>query len=93
VLGVDRHDLPFGRCGRHQFTTDDQRFLVGECQCSSGLQSREGRTETDRSRDRVEHDIRLDVTHQLLGLLRTQCRVLDLELRGLLPQHLGIAAC
>ena len=44
------------------------------------LERRERRAETDRSGDAVQHDVGLDIAHQLLGLVGAERRVLDAEL-------------
>ena len=45
----------------HELAADDERLLVGQRQRAPGLERREGRAESDRAGDAVEHDVGLDV--------------------------------
>ncbi len=92
VLRVDRDDLPGCGSGEHEFSADDQRFLVCERERATCFQSCECGAEADRAGDRIEDDIRLDIAHQLLGLHRSERGVLHLELRRLVAEHLSVAA-
>jgi hypothetical protein len=57
VLGVDRHDL-VGCGGRlDERAADDERLLVRQRQHRPRLEGCQGRPQTDRPRDPVEHDV------------------------------------
>src|SRR5690606_33788479 len=66
-------------------------LLVRQRERATGLQRSESRAEADRAGDRVEDHIRVHVADELLGFDGAERRVLDLELGGLLGQHLGVA--
>src|SRR5699024_2741248 len=57
VFGVDGDDLP--GCGQitHQGTTDDQGFLVGKGQATSGTQRGQRGFQAQRTGDAVEHHV------------------------------------
>ena len=71
VFGVDRHDLAGRGRLRHQRTTGDQRFLVGQRQHPAGPQRGKGRLEADRPGDPVEHDVGVDRLDEFGGGPRT----------------------
>merc|ERR1711969_272490 len=79
VLRVDRDDLSGARRTTHQITADDQRLLVRQGERRAGRQRGERGSQPHRTGDAVEHDVGLDVVHQLGGLLRSERRVLHAE--------------
>ena len=92
VLGVDGHDLTGLGARRHEIAADDERLLVGERERAPALERGEGRAEPDGSGDAVEHDVGLDVADELLGLVRTERGVLDVELLGLRGDELPVGS-
>ena len=92
VLRVDRDDLPRARDRRDEVAADDQRLLVREREGAAHLERGEGRAQSDRAGDAVEHDVRLDVAHQLLGLDGAERGVLDVEFLGLSAELLPIGS-
>ena len=83
VLGVDGDDLAGPRDRGDQLTAHDQGLLVRERERAAGLERSERRAETDGPGDAVEHDVGIDIAHQLLGLVGAERGVLDLEVLGL----------
>ena len=83
VLGVDGHDLARAREAGHEVAADDERLLVGERERGAALERRERRRQADRPGDAVQHDVGVDVAHELHGLVDADRGVLDAELRRL----------
>ena len=57
--------------------------LLASASVAPRLERGERGRETHRAGDAVEHDVGLDVAHELLGLVGAERGVLDAELRGL----------
>ncbi len=72
VFRVDRHDLARRGSLRHQRTTGNQGFLVGQRQQPAGAQGGKRRLEADRPGDPVEHDVRFDRLDEFGGGPRTR---------------------
>ena len=83
VLRVDGHDLPRRGETRHEVAADDEGLLVGQGERGAALEHRERRCEADRAGDAVQHDVGIDVVHELHRLLDPDRGVLDPELRRL----------
>ena len=92
MLGVDGDDLAGLRDRGHQIAADDQRLLVREREGAAGLERGERGAEPHGAGDAVEHDVGLDVAHELLGLVGAERGELDLELLGLRLHDLALGA-
>ncbi len=64
MFGVDRHDLAGLRGGQHQRAAGDQRLLIGQRQPGAGGERGQGRLQTERADQRVQHDVGLGVLDQ-----------------------------
>lgn len=74
VLRIDRDNLTWHSRRLHEWSTDDERLLVGERQHRSRTNGRQSRHQTDGSRNSIKDDVRTNIC-QVRGGLRPDHQV------------------